>query len=165
MDNLKRNLEIIGGVAVVVSLLIVAYEIRQNTTALQVTAMQESTSILREQVMILATNPDLSRLMGSDFDSLDPDEQRRVKWSSRSFWFGYQGQYRQWQIGLLPDDEWSTWFRIICVNYRNNTGEEATGGSPLWPSSRPLLMTDFVNYVESSCGVADHLSLSDDSSR
>ena len=126
VDNLKHNLEIIGGIAVILSLLVVAYEIRQNTTALQATAMQESTSILREQVMILATNPELSRLMASKYDELDPDEQRRVKWSSRSFWFGYQGQFRQWQLGLLPDEEWTFWFRIICGNYSNSTGEQAT---------------------------------------
>ena len=138
LDNLKRNLEIIGGIAVIASLLVVAYEIRQNTTALQAAAMQESTTILREQVMILATNPDLSRLMASKFDELDPDERRRVKWSSRSFWFGYQGQFRQWEMGLLPDEEWTVWFRIICANKMNNTGEQATGGSPLWLYVRPL---------------------------
>ena len=88
VNKLKHNLEIIGGIAVILSLLVVAYEIRQNTTALQATAMQESTTILREQVMILATNPELSRLMASKYDELDPDEQRRVRWSSRSFWFG-----------------------------------------------------------------------------
>jgi hypothetical protein len=156
LDKLRRNLEIIGGLAVIVSLLIVAYEIRQNTTALQATAMQESTTILREQVMILATNPDLSRLIASDFEQLSSDEQRRVKWSSRSFWFGYQGQFRQWHIGLLPNEEWSTWFNIICVNYKSNTGEAATGGSPLWPFVRPLLLPDFVNYVETNCGDADN---------
>jgi len=32
LDNLKRNLEVIGGIAVIVSLLVVAYEIRQNTS-------------------------------------------------------------------------------------------------------------------------------------
>ena len=152
MEKLKQNLEIVGGVAVILSLLIVAYEIRQNTTALQATAMQESTSILREQVMVLATDPDLGRLMASKYDDLSPDEQRRVKWASRSFWFGYQGQYRQWRLGLLPDEEWTFWIRIICTNYKNNTGEQAAGGSPLWPSSRNLLMLEFVDYIESSCG-------------
>ncbi len=161
MDNLKHNLEIIGGIAVILSLLVVAYEIRQNTTALQATAMQESTSILREQVMILATNPELSRLMASKYDELDPDEQRRVKWSSRSFWFGYQGQFRQWQLGLLPDEEWTFWFRIICGNYSNSTGEQATGGSALWPSNRSLLMPDFVLYVESNCGELGNAFISD----
>jgi hypothetical protein len=131
---------------------------------LQATAMQESTTILREQVMILATNPDLSRLIASDFEQLNSDEQRRVKWSSRSFWFGYQGQFRQWRIGLLPDEEWKTWFNIICVNYKGNTGEAATGGSPLWPFVRPLLLPDFVNYVEANCGDADNYKLSDEGS-
>jgi hypothetical protein len=151
LDNLRRNLEIVGGISVVVSLLIVAYEIRQNTTALQATAMQESTTILREQVMILATNPELSRLMASDFEQLSPDDQQRVKWSSRSFWFGYQGQFRQWRIGLLPDDEWRTWFNIICINYKSTTGEAATGGSQLWPFVNHLLMPDFVDFVEGNC--------------
>ena len=164
LDHLKRNLEIIGGIAVIVSLLVVAYEIRQNTTALQATAMQESTSILREQVMILATNPELSRLMSSKFDELDADEQRRVKWSSRSFWFGYQGQFRQWELGLLPDEEWTFWFRIICANYMNNSGEQATGGSSLWPSNRRLLMPDFVSYVESNCGEPGSALVSDEDS-
>jgi len=145
LENLKRNLEVIGGIAVIASLLIVAYEIRQNTIALQATAMQESTTILREQVMILATNPDLSRLMASDFEQLDADEQQRVKWSSRSFWFGYQGQFRQWRIGLLPDNEWRTWLNI----------------SQLWPYVRPVLMPDFVDFVEANCGDPDNYRLSD----
>jgi len=161
LENLKRNLEVIGGIAVIASLLIVAYEIRQNTIALQATAMQESTTILREQVMILATNPDLSRLMASDFEQLDADEQQRVKWSSRSFWFGYQGQFRQWRIGLLPDNEWRTWLNIICVNQKSTTGEAATGGSQLWPYVRPVLMPDFVDFVEANCGDPDNYRLSD----
>ena len=151
MNNFRRNLEVAGGIAVIVSLLIVAYEIRQNTTALQATAMQESTTILREQVMILATNADLSKLVASDFDRLDADEQGRVKWSSRSFWFGYQGQFRQWRIGLLPDDEWTTWFTIICFNYNDTSGAAATGGRRLWPHVESLLMPDFVEFVEGSC--------------
>ena len=155
MQTYKVNqwLTLIANFGVVAGLVFLAIEVRQNTTALQAAAIQESTNVAREQILTLATNGELNRLSMADFDELDAEDQQRIFWLDRSFWLGMQGQYRQWQLGVLPDQDWSVWHRIICANYADyRPGRmQASGGIRLWAGNRATLLSEFTNFVEANC--------------
>jgi hypothetical protein len=152
LDGLNRWLTLVANFGVVAGLIFLGVEIRQNTTALQAAAIQESTNVARQQILTLATNGELTRLTLASYDDLDPTDQRRLFWLDRSFWLGMQGQYRQWQLGVLPEQEWSVWNRIICANYAPlRDASLASGGDRLWAGNRATLLREFTDFVERDC--------------
>ena len=111
--------EVIGFIGVVGSLLFVGYELRQNTQATRATAIQESINVARQQIQMYALDADANRISFIGRDSLDVlnvEEQERYRWMMLSFFWGMQGVYRQWDLGVLPDEEWGAWYQVICLN-------------------------------------------------
>lgn len=152
LENINGWLTLIANFGVVAGLVFLGVEVRQNTTALQAAAIQESTSVARQQILTLATDGELNRLTMAAFGDLSLEDQQRVFWLSRSFWLGMQGLYRQWELGVLPSAEWSVWHGIICNNYAPADGiYTASGGDELWSRNVDSLLPDFVSLVEDSC--------------
>ena len=136
--RLNELLTLIVNFGVIAGLIFLGLEIRQNTIATQASAIQESTNVARQQVLMLATNPDLVELSFKDLDDLNEVELARLRWLSRSFWLGMQGLWRQWKMGVLPNEEWEMWNQIICSNYARQ--------SDFWPQ---ILIPSFIELVES----------------
>ena len=140
----KDIAEIIAIAAIVASLLVLAIEVNQNTQTLRAEAIQRSTDIARQQIMMYAQSEDIARIvMEDDLSKLTDVERRRAFWINRSMMLGMQGLFRQWRIGVLPDEEWEFWVKIICVNADDEPFEE------LWTPE--TLMPSFVEYVRESC--------------
>ena len=109
IDNWRVAFEAIGLVAIVLSIIFLAFEVRQNTQAMRATAIQATTDVARQQLLMLVTDQDAHRIemLGhNDPNQLTLEEQRRYFYMIRSFWLGMQGLFRQWQLGVLPDEEW-----------------------------------------------------------
>ena len=136
--RLNELLTLIVNFGVIAGLIFLGLEIRQNTIATQASAIQESTNVARQQLLMFATNPDLAELIFKDLDDLNEVELRRVLWTSRSFWLGMQGLWRQWKMGVLPSEEWEMWNQIICMNYARED---------FWPQQ--ILIPSFIELVES----------------
>ena len=141
--RLNELLTLIVNFGVIAGLIFLGLEIRQNTIATQASAIQESTNVARQQLLMFATNPDLAELVFKDLDDLNEVELGRVLWTSRSFWLGMQGLWRQWKMGVLPSEEWEMWNQIICMNYAR---------SDFWPQQ--ILIPSFIELVE-SCEVPE----------
>ena len=137
--------EIIAAVGVVVSLFFVGIEVRRNTSAVQAATLQSVLDIARQQVLLMASNPELNRIaMAGDtaFAKLNAEERIRYAWQDRSFWLGMQTVYRQWQLGVLPNQEWGVYNRIICNNIA------VRGTRALWSEEAHILIPEFVSVVE-----------------
>ena len=141
LRKVNEWLTLLANFGVIAGLIFLGLEIQQNTVAVRASAIQESTNVGRQQILTFATNPDLIALNLKDIDDLNEVERSRVQWSSRSFWLGMQGLWRQWEMGVLPQEEWDMWYTIICENY----AEE-----PFWPQT---LVPRFIDEVE-SCGTS-----------
>ena len=111
--------ETLGFLGVMASLVFVGFEIRQNTLASRAAAIQESTNVARQQVQMYAMDADATRIemIGrQDLAALSPEEAARFRWMMASFFWGMQGLHRQWDLGVLPDEEWQAWNTVICGN-------------------------------------------------
>jgi hypothetical protein len=139
---------LLANVGVIAGILFLAYEIRQNTTSLQAAAIQASTEVARENIMTLVNDPSLLELKNKAPSELSIVEEQRLSWLSRSFWLSMQGLWRQWQLGILPEEEWLVWQGIICGNMTTNNG---LSGRVFWERSRGGLIPEFVALSESSC--------------
>ena len=137
--------ETLGFVGVIASLIFVGLEIQQNTLASRAAAIQESTSVAREQTQMFAINPEVNRINmigAADPSQLNAEERARYSWIVVSFLWGMQGLYRQWELGVLPDQEWQAWNTVICLNIGR------PGMREVWQSVN-FYTPDFVEIVES----------------
>jgi hypothetical protein len=140
----KEIAELTGITAIVASLILVAFELRQNTNAVRATAVQEATTVARDQILMFAQDPDMVRITLTPYSELNELDKRRAFWINRSFWIGMQGLYRQHVLGVLPDEEWQFWTRVVCSAYL----DEDEGEDDLWPGNSATLAEDFVRFVE-----------------
>jgi hypothetical protein len=137
--------EIVAAVTVVISLFFVALEVRSNTRAVHAATLQSVIGIARQQVLLMASDGDLNRIAmtgDNDLTQLTPEERLRYWWQDRSFWLGMQTIYREWQLGVLPNEEWDVYNKVICINIG------VRGTRALWSQQRMLLMPTFVRLVE-----------------
>ncbi len=138
--------ETLGFVGVMASLIFVGMEIRQNTLASQAAAIQEATTMARQWGLMFVTDPEVNRidLIGrADRSQLNVEDQARYTWIVTTFMWGMQGMYRQWELGVLPDQEWQAWNRVICQNVAGRDLDAA------WLETRTTLTPDFVEIIES----------------
>ena len=152
LDQLNAWLALAANLGVIAGIVFLGLEIQQNTRTMQAAAIQDSTSIAREQILMFATDAETNRIamVGSENPSnLNPEEQQRYFWINRSFWLGMQGLYRQWEMGVLPDPEMDVWTRITCTNY------SSAGGRTLWPGNKQTLIPAFTEWVELKCDSPD----------
>lgn len=148
MSKLNNWLTLLANVGVIAGILFLAYEIRQNTTSLHAAAIQASTEVARENIMALVNDPSLIDLKNKESGELTQAEAQRLYWLSRSFWLSMQGLWRQWELGVLPDEEWIVWQRIICGNMTTDFG---ISGRTYWQQSQGGLIPEFVELSESQC--------------
>lgn len=141
----------IGNLAVLAGLIFLALEIQQNSNAIRASAVQEAKNVARTQILMYVQDAEVNRLGTADYDSLSPEDEQRRFWLDRSFWLGMQGLYRQSRLGVFPEEEWATWYRIICANYARRIPE-------LWSRHASTLASDFIAMVE-GCDVDRNVDL------
>ena len=127
------------------SLIFVGLEIRQNTLASRAAAIQESTNVVRQQVQMFVTDPEVNRInmIGEeDASLLNAEEEARYRWILISYWWGAQGLYRQWDLGVLPDEEWQAWYSVMC-GYMESPSQRT------FLAENQSLIREFVDIVES----------------
>ncbi len=150
LDRLNHWLTLLANIGVLAGIIFLAQEIRQNTQTMQAAAIQESTNIAREQLYFIAGDSEMARierLGDEDISQLNPDELQRYIYEERAFWLGMQSQFRQWELGFLPDEEWGVWSRIIC----NDSNFGSAGDQALWEGTKRDLIPEFTAWVESDC--------------
>jgi hypothetical protein len=104
--------ELIGVVVVILSLLFVAKEIRQNTNQLRIGASNAWVDLQMQLSSGLAENREVAELWvrgdaDSDFDALDSvDKTRLVMFEHRAI-SAWSNLFHLRQQGLLPDPQWN----------------------------------------------------------
>jgi hypothetical protein len=100
-------IEVLGLVAVAVSLVFVGFEVRQNTIANRAAAYQEHGSHLSNQWFALAQDPALARIMftGEDkWDALNEAEKAQLTYAYIAIFRSYETILLQVEEGLLDQD-------------------------------------------------------------
>ena len=148
LDRLNALLTLAANLGVIGGIIFLGLEIQQNTRIIQAAAIQDSTNVARQQILMFAADAETNRIamIGSqDPAKLSPEEKQRFFWINRSFWLGMQGLYRQWDMGVLPDEEWGVFTRVICNNH------SAVGDRVFWPGNKKTLIPAFIDWVEQNC--------------
>jgi len=148
-EKLRVLLEFAGSGAVLVGLVFVGLELRQNTEAVQAATLQNQVDASTEYLMLIASDADLARV---SFDALTDPSQLNDMDSYRYFmlvrarWIRMQNGYQQWSRGTLIEEDWANIERRICGS---NVGDTAARYSASWADHRTALSENFVDFVES----------------
>jgi len=144
LDRYAQLAEILASTAVIATLIVLLLQVRENTAAIRAATLLEVNKIARDHLVLMWSDSDANRIdqIGAqDLSELNAEERQRYFLDVRSFWLGMQTVYRQYDLGILPEEEWQVYHDVICHNIS-------------WPGTRELwtgtdLIPDFVRVVES----------------
>ena len=104
--------ELVGGVAVVASLLFVGFQVRQGSRAAQQSAYNSDARILQDFGLALARDKALARILRvivrGDPSELDEDEQVQLEWFVHQWMYAFEASFRSFQDGLIHRDQWES---------------------------------------------------------
>jgi hypothetical protein len=147
---LNSLMELLGGLAVLVGLMFVGFELKQNTEAVQASTLQNLTDESQEYLLLLAQDEELNRIwrqaVAEGVDTLNESEASRLVFLYRAQWIRFQNAYLQWRRGTLDDEDWAFYRGVICRK-EGDSGSPSLRGST-WPDHRAALTEGFVNFVE-----------------
>ena len=141
----KKNLiEVVGILSVVISLLFVGYELRQNTSVSRYQAYNDSTSRFQDLTLFIAADNELSELQlkmrtASSLDEYAPLEIEKLLNLFYATTRTFEGQYRAYQAGLIQNSDLATGSGGLVNNSTYRL---------LWPRSKILFGPDFVEWWE-----------------
>lgn len=145
--------EFVGAIAVVVTLLYLSLQIRQNTRASQAASREAVSHITIELMMGLTADESLvvfwRRALTSP-GSLDDDEKLRGAMIAYAFMESWEMAHSQWCRGVLSDKDWEKWDSVIA-NYMATSGFRM-----FWDEAKGDLGAEFVAHVSKSGRVANY---------
>ncbi len=150
-------LELAGATAVLLGLVFVGLELRQNTSSMQAATMQSMVDASENYLLLMATDPDLNRIWRkgtNDLSSLSEDESSRLFFLVRAQWLRFQNGYQQWRRGTLSSDDWAFYEAFICGRSASTTKEIRR---KTWNAHGPALTVEFVKFVESCWAITEQL--------
>src|SRR5688572_29825986 len=104
--------QIIGSVAVVVSLIYVGRQISDNTTEVRATSGRELVVFGQEIDSWVVTNAELADILtagSSDYETLSPSHRLRFNQYVMTSLNLYEQAFYYYQSGLMDEDSWAAW--------------------------------------------------------
>ncbi len=101
--------EIMGVIALIISLIYVAHQIKQNTQMMRVGTTQADAVQANYLLGQLVQDSELTRIWAlgrEDYDTLDELEKLRLRLISFQLLSFFHGEYVQWQQGVMHDAIW-----------------------------------------------------------
>lgn len=136
--------EFVGSIAVVLSLLYLAFQIRQNTKSVRASThhgMVESSNALAFRL----SDADAARIIlkgGRANDDLTPEEKFRFSMLMRASFGFYEEAYHQFWEGLLERDVWESRARTLSEVF------DQPGVTDWWKKNRHYFSTRFRDAVD-----------------
>jgi hypothetical protein len=136
----------VSGIAVLGSLLFIAFQLRQNTQAMRATASQANAANFRALVAPISENENVARMYFkglSHYEELSNEERARfILLTHGSFRF-FEASRLQWRHGQLDSEHWHT----VEVTVRHLASQP--GIRSFWKVRRHWHSSEFQNWFES----------------
>jgi hypothetical protein len=146
--NLRGLLDLAGAAAVLIGLVFVGLELRQNTEAVEAASLQNQTDASTEFLLLIAADAELARIwLDSTKYANELSEIDAARWFflSRTRWLRMQNAFLQWRRGTLSDEDWSIYKSLIC----KPDNEGVIRFKTTWDDHQIALAERFVEFVES----------------
>ena len=149
-DDLGNLAEFISSIAVLISLIYLAVQIKKSTETARTSTYHSIVSDFGDMNQTMASVPDLSYLYVTaleDFEGLEPSEKARI---SQLFYLSFryfENMFYQYQKGYLEEDVWIGWEKLMVTYFRRE------GFQSWWAMRRDVFSSSFVEFLESSKAV------------
>ena len=137
--------EFISGLAVVVTLIYLALQIRHNTRAVRSSMhhdMIESTLRIAES---MSDNPDVGRIVlkaNEDYDNLTREEFIRFEGYAERVFSNFESVFYSYRNSMIEQDLWESWE----ASYLSDLSRKAI--RRYWHDERPQHLRDFMDFVD-----------------
>jgi hypothetical protein len=125
LEKLALLAEIVGGVAVVVTLIVLITEVRENTKALMAANRQSVAARTQDFITTIVTNPEIVAIQ-ADIMASSPDDQRAANYMAAVLKLAEES-YLQYRDGLLDEAYWQTRANFALANLRTERGRKLYG--------------------------------------
>jgi hypothetical protein len=136
----------VSGIAVMVSLVFLGFQMRQNTKAVKASTSQAHSATYMETLAPLVNNAEMANVWRrglDDFSSLSPDEEVRFLAFASSLFRYYDASRVQWRHGQLDNEHWHTITQqVVSLAHR-------PGIMAWWKLRRSWHSPDFQHWIES----------------
>lgn len=147
IETLANYGDVIGGVAVVVSLIYVGIQIRRNSKSSQSQANQSAHESLANVSLEISSDPDLSNLtrkgMGS-YENLTEEEQFRFLMLMTTVFRRFENIFYQYEKGFLEKELWDGYRQSMLLYFHTN------GGQAFWRARALHFSGLFQKYLDST---------------
>ena len=145
--------EIVGAVAVIVTLAYLAVQIEQNTIAVEASTRQGRLDFGRQQAELLITQPGLARLvMGAEQDTSALNDEERLLFYEFTTWrmATWELTYLEYIDGLIDEELWLAWdgYYMLFV-------EGKPGYRTFFIDTRQQWDSRFMAHVDKSLGLSN----------
>jgi hypothetical protein len=141
----KTFSELIGLGAVIVTLIFVGFELRQNTRAVESSATQEVHSNFANWYASLQGDPELLLITVKgmqDYTSLNTAEKAQFIAVFMVFSSNCQTAFYKWRDGLLAEELWGGW-RALSLNFFSTAG-----GKAFWEERSYMFGAGFREFID-----------------
>lgn len=132
--------EAVGGIAVLITLVYLALQIRQNTRTMRATAHHSANQLGVEINLAMGTSPEVARVLlasSSKEADLEPHQRLMFHLLMRATFSGAEDFYIQAREGLLESDMWESRRKSMQVYLRQ------PGVKRWWDQNRGIFSDDF----------------------
>ena len=146
--NWKELAEIVGIAAIILSLLLVAYELRQSTAIATSQAVFDLNSVLDESYRARAQDEDLDELIArghADPESLSVRERSQFYAWLRADMNIKEATWFYWDRGIIPREETDGIRNSICSRVAS------PGGREYWHNQQQFFSTGFRETIDEWC--------------
>ena len=112
LETLGNLGDFLGGVGVLVSLIYLAIQVRENTTSARNDSYQAVVSSVADWSREMSLNDEIARILNegaADYDALDPVEKARFNYAMSSFIRNMENVHAKYLNGAIDDVVWSGW--------------------------------------------------------
>lgn len=152
ISKVKEFGEVLSIAAVLITLIFLIVEVRENTAAIRTESFGESISRLNDWRLELAADSNLTRLF-VEFNSgeeINPDaiERQQIAFIIGALWSIYESAFYARDYGTLGESEWTRMEQMMCRQFDNLPARQGFWDGML----QNQLSTEFRIFVEETCG-------------
>ena len=137
--------QVASAVAVIVSLIYLAIQIRQNTQAVRNSTHHALTVTRLDYIALVVQNPDLSRILrigSQDVNNLNDEERQRFDLLMYYLFSAGENFYYQKRQGVLDAEQWDRWCNTVRYYFTQS-------GIRAWFTSNPIRFAEgFSQFLE-----------------
>ena len=145
LEQIASIAEIVSGVAVIISLVYLAIQIRTSTEAEKSSTYQAIVSDFGALNNTMASTPELSHLFVQameNYHQLSPDQKARISQLFFQCFHYFENMFYQNQKGYLDEEVWTGWKRLMLTYYSR------PGFKTWWEHRRDVYSESFAVFLE-----------------